>query len=320
MTGPDTRPALTETLGSPRRRDRGRGPLTAFGFLLPALILFVVLVLGPVLLSVYFSFYKWNGLGGLPQNFIGFDNFTRLWNSDIFQGDLRHGGLLLLLSLCVQLPFSLVIAVLLNQKIRGRAFYRLLFFIPYILSEAVTGVLFTLILEPESGLANQLLKSVGLPEWSWLSDPSSVLISLFLVISWKYFGFHTILYLAGLQGIPKELQEAARIDGAGNWEVFRHVTLPLLAPTIRISVFLSVIGSIQLFDLVYIMTGGGPAHSSETMAVTMVDYGVRRTQVGYSSAISVVMFLISLAFALGYQRFVMRRDLEGATTTTGNLR
>ena len=129
-----------------------------------------------------------------------------------------------------------------------------------------------------------------------------------------------ILYLAGLQGIPKELHEAAAIDGAGAWQRFRHVTLPLLGPTIRISIFLSVIGTIQLFDLVWVITGGGPVHASETMAVTMFQYGFKRFQVGYASAISMVIFLISLVFALLYQRFVLRRDLEGAVTNMGARR
>jgi raffinose/stachyose/melibiose transport system permease protein len=133
-------------------------------------------------------------------------------------------------------------------------------------------------------------------------------------MTWKYFGFHMMLYLAGLQGIPAELHEAARLDGAGAWQRFRHVTLPLLGPTIRMTIFLSVIGAIQLFDLVWVVTQGGPDHHSETMAVTMFQFGFKRYQVGYASAISIAMFLISLFFALVYQRFVLRRDTEGALT------
>jgi raffinose/stachyose/melibiose transport system permease protein len=129
-----------------------------------------------------------------------------------------------------------------------------------------------------------------------------------------------MIYLAGRQNIPDELIEAAQIDGAGSVRAFWHVTLPLLGPTIRISVFLSVIYTIQLFDLVWILTGGGPAHSSETMAVTMLEFGFKRSQVGYASAISVAMFALSLVFALIYQRFVMRRDLEGASTRMGERR
>jgi len=218
------------------------------------------------------------------------------------------------LSLVIQLPLALGIALLLNQRLRGRAFYRVVFFAPYVLSEAITAVLFMLILSPSVGLANQILGIVGLDGLEWFADQSTVLLSLFLVITWKYFGLHMILYLTGRQAIPREIIEAAQIDGGNAWQVFRRVTLPLLGPTIRISIFLSVIGTIQLFDLVWIITEGGPSHASETLAVTMYQFGFKRFQVGYASAISVVMFLLSLVFALGYQRYVMRRDLEGATT------
>ncbi len=300
---------------APAARRRGRW-VSIVLFLLPALVLFLMLVVTPMLVAIYSSVFKWNGFGGLPTDFIGLDNFTRLFTSEIFAQDLWHLAVLVLLSIFVQLPFSLAIAMLLNQRIRGRALYRVLFFAPYVLSEVITGVLFSLILSPGSGMANQLLSVFGW-ESEWLADPNTVMPSLFLVMTWKYFGFHMMIYLAGRQNIPNELIEAAQIDGATGWKTFRYVTLPLLGPTIRISVFLSVIYTIQLFDLVWILTGGGPSHSSETMAVTMMDWGFKRSQVGYASAISVVMFGLSLVFALLYQRFVMRRDLEGATTSAG---
>ena len=303
---------------APAARRRGRWVSIAL-FLLPALVLFLLLVVAPMLVALYSSVFRWNGFGGLPTNFIGLDNFTRLFTSEIFAQDMGHLLVLVLLSICVQLPFSLAIAMLLNQRIRGRALYRVLFFAPYVLSEVITGVLFSLILSPGSGMANQLLSVFGW-ESEWLADPNMVMPSLFLVMTWKYFGFHMMIYLAGRQNIPNELIEAAQIDGATGWKTFRYVTLPLLGPTIRISVFLSVIYTIQLFDLVWILTGGGPSHSSETMAVTMMDWGFKRSQVGYASAISVVMFALSLVFALAYQRFVMRRDLEGATTRMGDRR
>jgi len=300
--------------------------LTIVLFLLPGLVLFGLLVLLPILIAGYLSFFKWNGLGGLPEpgsdRFIGLQNFERLLSDEIFMGDLRHMVILIVLSLLIQLPLSLGLALLLNQKMRGRALYRTIFFAPYVLSEVITGVLFTMVFSPEHGLVNSLLTAIGLEGAAaeWLADPDTVLYSLFAVITWKYFGFHMILYLAGRQGIPNELLEAAAIDGANAWRQFWHVTLPLLGPTIRMSVFLSIIGTIQLFDLVWVLTRGGPVHASETMAVTMYIFGFERNQFGYASAISVAMFLISLVFALGYQRWVMRRDTEGAITTMRDQR
>ncbi|MEU9246575.1 sugar ABC transporter permease [Streptomyces shenzhenensis] len=314
-SGPEAAPPPLPAAGRARRWRRLLHWLTAMSFQLPALALFGVLVLLPILFALYASFFRWGGFG-MPSDYTGTDNFTRLFQDDVFLGDLWRCLLLVVLSLALQLPFALAMAVLLNQRIRGRAVYRMLFFAPYVLSEAITGVLFGMIFAPDDGLADHLLSDIGLGVLGgkWFSDPSTVMATLFLVMTWKYFGFHMMLYLAGLQSIPAELTEAATVDGASPWQRFRHVTLPLLAPTLRISVFLSVIGSIQLFDLVWVVTAGGPDHHSETMAVTMFQYGFKRYQVGYASAISVAMFAISLVFALAYQRFVLRRDLEGATT------
>ncbi|WP_435880285.1 carbohydrate ABC transporter permease [Streptomyces zaomyceticus] len=287
-------------------------------FLVPALVLFLVFVLAPIVVAVWTGFFKWGGIGPM-DDFVGFGNYAKLFDDQVFLGDLGRGLYLILMSVLVQLPFALFTAVLLNQKLRGRAVYRMLFFAPYILSEVVTAVLFTMIFLPGGGMADHLAGFFGLEglQGKWLADPSTVMPTLFVVMIWKYFGFHMMLFLAGLQSIPSEILEAASIDGAGAWQRFRHITLPLLGPTIRISVFLSIIGSIQLFDLVWVMTAGGPNHSSETMAIAMFQFGFKRYQVGYASAISVVLFMISLVFSLFYQRYVLRRDLTGAVTSGG---
>jgi raffinose/stachyose/melibiose transport system permease protein len=195
---------------------------------------------------------------------------------------------------------------------------RMLFFAPYILSEVVTAVVWRQIMRPD-GLLNAAVSGGAGSEVEvlWLASPSIVLYSVFFVVSWKYFGFHMILMLAGLQQIPDELEEAAAIDGATWWQTFRYVTLPLLGPAVRVSVFLSMIGSLQLFDLVWVMTGGGPVNASNTMATYMIDWGFRRSQFGYASAVSVIVFGLSLLVALGYQRWVLSRDIEGALTAMG---
>jgi raffinose/stachyose/melibiose transport system permease protein len=318
--GPGRPGAGVPTRRRPRRDRADRAAIVLFP--LPALVLFGLLVLVPIVLAMYTSAFKWNGFGGVPTDFVGLGNFRRLLGDKVFLGDLWRGLVLIVLSVTIQLPLALGLALLLNQRLRGRTAFRLLFFAPYVLSEVITAVLFRMVFSPNRGLANELLGLVGLGELgaTWLADPATVLYSLFFVITWKYFGFHMILYLAGRQNIPAELTGAAATDGANGWQVFRHVTLPLLGPTIRISVFLSVIGSIQLFDLVWVLTEGGPLHASETMAVTMFQYGFKRFEVGYANALSIAMFVISLVFALSYQRFVMRRDLQGAITVLRDQR
>jgi raffinose/stachyose/melibiose transport system permease protein len=261
------------------------------------------------------SLFDWNGYGPV-EDFVGLDNFRRALGDAKFLEAMRHNGVLVILSLAIQGPIAIGLALLLNRRFRGRAVLRTIFFAPFILSEAVAAVIWVLMLQPR-GLVDQTMQLAGLGGFVqlWLADVDIVLYTLFVVISWKYIGLAIVLFLAGLQGIPRELSEAARIDGATPWQEFRYVTFPLLAPTVRIWAFLSIIGSIQLFDLVWIMTDrGGPANASNVMAVYMVDHGMIRRQYGYGSAVAVILFVVSLVVALLYQRYVLRRDMEGAIT------
>jgi len=283
-------------------------------FLLPALALYVLFVLYPVVQAAHYSLFKWNGLQPLTD-FVGLKNYQTAFGSDTFKTAVTNNLLIIVLSLALQIPFSLSLAVLLNRRFPGRAIFRLIFFLPYVLSEAITGVVFTLLLQP-GALVDSSLNGLGLGGLvqDWLGDANFVMITLFIIISWKYFGFHMILLMAGLQGIPREIEEAALVDGADRWQAFRHITLPLLGPTLRVSVFLSMIGALQLFDMVWVMTGGGPLNASNTMAISMFKAGFKNTQMGYGSALAVILFLFGLILALAYQRYVLRRDVEGAIT------
>ncbi len=199
----------------------GRVPkTTVLLFMLPALTLYGVFVIYPIIQSLRYSFYDWNGLEPL-DNFIGLDNFRRAWSDQLFRDALSHNVIILVLSVFLQVPFALGLALLLNSRIHGRAILRTLFFAPYVLSEVVTGVVWRQILRPD-GLLDQGLDAVGATGLTheWLADPELVLYSLFFIISWKYFGFHMVIILAGLQQLPRELHEAASIDGASSWQSF----------------------------------------------------------------------------------------------------
>jgi raffinose/stachyose/melibiose transport system permease protein len=305
------------TAGVARRRMGSKAStkwLTITLFVLPALALYLVFVLFPIVQAAFYSLFKWNGLQPLTD-FVGLKNYQTALSSATFTTAVSNNLLIIVLSLGLQIPFSLSLAVLLNRRFPGRAIFRLLFFLPYVLSEAITGIVFSLMLQPGS-FVDSGLGQVGLSGFiqDWLGDTSFVMVTLFVIISWKYFGFHMILLLAGLQGIPHEITEAALIDGAGRWQAFRHITLPLLGPTLRVSVFLSMIGALQLFDMVWVMTGGGPLNASGTMAIAMFKAGFKNTQMGYGSALAVIIFLFGLVLALAYQRLVLRRDIEGAIT------
>jgi raffinose/stachyose/melibiose transport system permease protein len=309
---------MTSRLKSVNNRQPRNERLAAIAlFILPALSLYAVFVLLPVVQAMRFSLFKWNGLGPL-DDFVGLANYQKALSDPIFQGAVGHNVFVIVLSLAVQIPFALGLALLLSREFPGRTLLRLIFFAPYVIAEVITGVVWTLMLQP-NGLADGILTGIGLEELydPWLAQPSTVMATMFVIISWKYFGFHMILLLAGLQGIPRELEEAAAIDGASRLQTIRHVILPLLGSTIRVSAFLSIIGALQLFDLIWVTTGGGPVNASNTMATYMFDWGFERHQLGYGTAVAVLLFVAALVVGLAYQRWIMRRDLDGALTGGG---
>lgn len=295
-----------------RRRLRKKIELTIL--LTPALVLFVGFVLLPIVIAAYYSLFNYGGFGPLTD-FWGLHNYKIAFNDPVFIQAIEHTLILTALSLVVQLPLSLALALLLNRKFHGRGLMRFVIFAPYVLPPAVTAVMWSLMLQP-GGFMDQVMKSIGLggEVQLWLANIHLVLYTNFLVLTWQYIGFGIVLLLAGMQGIPHELREAAAIDGATPWQVTRSVTLPLLAPTIRIWVFISVIGSLQVFDIVWILTGGGPADASQTIATYMFLDGFRSEEFGYGTAIAVIMFLFCFVFSLVYQRFALRRDTAGALT------
>ncbi len=292
-----------------RRPIRWAQIATIVGFLLPAAVVYIGLVLLPVAQAVYYSFFRWNGLGPL-QNFIELGNYSRILGDKVFLGALGHNLQLVLMSLLIQLPLSLVLALLLRELTRGQAIFRTIFFLPFVLSEVVTGALWTFIYRPQGGLINALLQALfpGMEATALLADPKTVLYALFVVITWKFFGYHMILYITGLQNIPAELEEAAAIDGCDRLQTLRYITLPLLGSTVRLSIYLSVLGSLQFFDLIWVMTTGGPVGASDTMATYLYKFGFQRFQLGYGSAVAVIMFAMCFVFSLVYQRVAMRRD------------
>jgi raffinose/stachyose/melibiose transport system permease protein len=299
-----------------RRREhwRIRGELAIL--LGPALVVFVSFVILPVALAAFYGFYSWSGFGA-PTDFVGFRNYLTILTDPAFHEALGHNVFIVIGSLVLQGPLALGLALLLNRKMRAQSLIRVLIFVPYVISEVVVGLGWGLMLQ-SGGALNGALEKIGLGALraDWISDPALAIWTLLIIITWKYIGFAVILFLAGLQGIPEELSEAAAIDGASFWQIQRHIVLPLMGPTIRIWAFLSIIGSLQLFDLVWIIWGQYVASTAgtSTMATYMVANGRNAGSFGYGSAVAVVMFLISLAVALIYQRFVLRRDTAGALT------
>lgn len=314
--GGSTPPPTARSAGAPRRGADWRKRAEIAVLTGPAILVFLTFVIVPVVMAAYYGFFRWKGFGP-PTEFAGLQNYVSILTDPTFHDAVRHNFTIVVLSLVIQGPVAILFALLMNQKIRGRSVIRVLIFVPYVISEVIVGTGWALMMS-DTGAFNTLLAKIGLGnlEQSWLADPSIALWTLMLILTWKYVGFAVILMLAGLQGIPDELYEAAAIDGASFWQQQFRITLPLLGPTIRIWAFLSIIGALQLFDLVNIIWGQYVAATAgtSTMATYMYLNGHLAGNYGFGSAVAVVLFLISLVVALVYQRFVLRRDTEGALT------
>jgi raffinose/stachyose/melibiose transport system permease protein len=276
-------------------------------FLPPALLLFTLFVVLPIGEAAWYSGFNWNGFGR-PTNWIGFDNYRFVLETRAFWLALRNNGLVIAVSLLIQLPLALALALILADRFRGAVALRMLFFLPYILAEIATGLIFSFVYDGDYGLVASIWHWFGAAAPHLLASTQTAMVAVLIVIVWKYFGFHMMLYIAALQGMDRSLIEAARIDGATRPQVLRYVVIPSLYPTIRLSVFFSIVGSLQLFDLVMPLTRGGPADSSNTLVTFLYNNGISRMRVGYGSAIGVILFVICVTFAFTYKRWFMRDE------------
>jgi raffinose/stachyose/melibiose transport system permease protein len=300
-----------ERIGSPRRV---QDYLTIFLFLLPAFVIFLLFIIYPILRAAYFSLFNWNGMGPATI-FVGLNNFRQILADQVFLKAVTNCLLIVTLSLAIQLPFALSLAIMVGRDLPGRAFFRAVFFMPYVISEVITAIIWISLLDPdpERGLINALLVLIpGVQAQNFLGDINQVMACIFIVLTWKYFGLYVLLFMAGLQNIPKEIEEAAVIDGANRWQSVRNVTVPLLGSTIRTCILLSVLGSLTQFPLVWIMTRGGPVNASEVMATYMYRYAFIRFQFGYGSAVALVMLAICLVFSIAYLRLARQPDYLGS--------
>jgi raffinose/stachyose/melibiose transport system permease protein len=310
--------ATRGALKQPKRRSllshKAQNNLTIILFLLPAFILFFLFIIYPIVQSVYYSFFAWKGFGP-ATDFIGLDNYAQILKDKIFHKAIINGLLIVGLSLGIQLPLSLALAIMVGRDLPGRAIFRMIFFMPYVISEVIAAIAFLGLYNPDPtrGLINAILVLIpGVEPIGWMGSRSLVLPCIFVVMTWKYFGLHMLLFLAGLQSIPTEVEEAARIDGANGLQLVRYITIPMLANTIRTSMYLSILGSLQQFVLVWVMTKGGPVNASEMMSTYMYRYSFVRFWLGYGSSVAIIMLLISLAFSIGYLRIVRQPEYLGA--------
>ncbi len=277
-------------------------------FLPPALLLFTLFVILPMGEAAWYSFFNWNGYL-LPTEWVGWRNYQLLFSPfSPFRTALLNNFLIIAVSLAVQLPFAMWLATMASSRVKGALVFRLIFFLPYVLADVAAGMIWRFVYDGDFGLVGGIAHFLHVTAPFPLADKNWAMPAVLGVVVWKYFGFHMMLFIAGLQAIDKDVLEAADIDGASRWQKFYMVTLPLLGSTVRLSVFFAVVGSLQLFDMIMPLTGGGPFNSTQTMVTFLYTFGVMRMKVGFGSAVGVALFIICVTLAFSYKRVFMRND------------
>jgi raffinose/stachyose/melibiose transport system permease protein len=299
--------AVRRTGFLPRSRAARHG-LAAAGFLLPALVIYLAVIVYPLVYSVWLSLHDWNGVSD-TMTFVGLDNYRVLLNENrVFWVALRNTATWTVVALTVPTTLGLLLALALNRKLRGTAFYRSVYYFPAILSMSITGLIFTWIYHPTLGALNQTLEWLGLYDLqtAWLSEPSVALYAVMVAAAWHNTGLPMLLYLAGLQTIPQEVLEAAEVDGAGPVTRFFRVTLPMLRETTFVVLAITFINALKVYDIVYVMTFGGPANTTQVLGTWMYFLTYNFNRVGLGTAIAVILFGLTLIFAIPYLRRVGR--------------
>jgi len=269
-------------------------------------------VVWPLLSSFAYSATSWNGFSP-TATVVGLENFRALLKDPLFGGAMRNTVIWTVAAILLPNGMGFLLALALERKVQGASLLKSVFYLPVCLSAVVVGQIWIWIYRPDWGVLNAILGVLGFPqgERAWLADPGSALYAIIAAWSWQQTGLSMVIYLSGLTNVPHELMEAAALDGASYWSRLRHVVLPMLKPATIVVVALAVINSLKGFDIVYIMTGGGPFHASDTLAMLMYDESFKRYRMGYGSAISVVLFLATLAVIALY--FRQLRKLEELT-------
>lgn len=286
------------SLGRVHWNRRKIGDWLAFlGFVAPNFILLTVFTFWPVVYSLYLSFYRWNMISP-TKKFLGLENYTRMLEDPIFWQTLRNTALLAAGTVFIKLGIALFLAVLLNQKLRGRNFYRAVIFSPTFTTSVAIAMVWSWIFDPYYGLLKLPLNWLGLQSPNWLIDPNWALPAVMIVVIWAGIGYDMVIFLAGLQAIPIDLYEAARVDGASRWSLFWGITFPLLSPTTFFLLIISIVSAFKAFDIVAVMTGGGPLNSTNVYVFYLYQNAFRWFKTGYASALAVVLFAIILVITI----------------------
>ncbi len=287
--------------------------LTPYLFLLPAWLVFSLAVLVPLLFTLGFSFTDWNGFG--EMTWVGLDNYARAARDAVFRGSFVNVLAYIAATLVLEVLVGLALAGLLSAKRRGSLWFRVALFAPVMLPLVVVAVLWSFVYNPDFGLVNATLAAVGLEDLQriWLGDPSTALLAISVVSGWVFAGFFMTIFYAAFSQLPTEVIEAARLDGAGEWAIFRRVKVPMIRNAVAVAVLLCVTGGFQGFDLFFVLTNGGPFGATEIPTTYLVKVVFRNANVGYGSAMAIVLTAIVVAVGLAFIRIQRTRTAQAET-------
>lgn len=288
---------------------RKKTDIKAYLFILPAFVIFSTVVILPTLYSFYLSFFSWNGIA--EKKFVAFKNYINLFFSDaVFITALKNNFIWIILTVFFTITMSLLLAVILNRSFKGRVVYRAIFYVPYMLSWVVVGVIWKWMYNPNMGFINEVLEMAGLGNFKlgWLSNPKIALYCVYFAALWQGIGQPMILFLSGLQTIPGDVLETATIDGAGKVKVFFLITVPMLKETFVVVFATLIIAAMKVYDIIKVMSGGGPGNSTETLATYMYSQTFMYSNFGKGSAIASVMFLMMIFIIVPYVLYTAKED------------
>ncbi|WP_256757625.1 carbohydrate ABC transporter permease [Cohnella sp. WQ 127256] len=283
-----------------------RKPMTYIFFMLPILILYILFFIYPMVDAFAKGFTKWNGIG--TAEFNGMKNFEKAFSDDKFWNSVKNNSYFILFSVFVQVPIIVFFSLLISNVKKLKGLYKTAVFVPSVMSTAVVGILWSFIYEPDIGLFNILLTKMGFDPVMWLSEPKWAMISILITNAWQWTGFYIVMVLAAILSIPKEIDEAAVIDGANGFQRGIRITMPLIMPIISVVIMLSIAGAMKAADIVIVMTKGGPGGATDVMATYMIKYGITNVKYGYGNAIAVLIFVFTLIITVLYQLLIARRS------------
>ncbi|MNC16378.1 Lactose transport system permease protein LacF [compost metagenome] len=282
--------------------------LAIFIGLFPALVIYLGIAIIPIGISLYYSVMDWNGIG--KMTFVGLDNYSRILTDDTFWLSVQNNVVIMLTGLVGQLPLGLIMALLLNKGLKGSGFFRTVGFMPVVISSVMVSLIWGMIYNTEYGMLNSMLAFFGLESWqqNWLGDMKWSMLSISVAYIWQNCGLYMVIFLAALQNIPDEVNEAAELDGATGLRRTLHITIPMLRSTIMVAVVYSISNSFRVFDLIQVLTGGGPAHQTEVMTLYMYNSAFMNLRYGYGSAVSILILLFSLVVISIVNRIGREKD------------